>query len=227
MLTWLHPYAVTDELLSRTDEKLDCLHVSNIANGNLNSMCQKNLENKNATIIATFYVSMACQQGFCIKLWPMGKGWGCEAVISLIYQAGHLMTDNFNFSVKLADWLLKHPSPLTGMLVSGYLLLEPSTVVLLLRSSSFQAAEREVWPKSQLCWRSGAVLAAHGHTVSASVERSLCSRENRSAGGLCAQDFEVGVGAKIKRILFFMEWICGLGVQILDWNPFCFLHRQR
>lgn len=31
------------------------------------------------------------------------KGWVCETVISLIYQAGHLMTDNFNLSVKLAD----------------------------------------------------------------------------------------------------------------------------
>lgn len=147
MLTWLHPYAVTDELLSRTDEKLDCLHVSNIANGNLNSMCQKALRIKMLAIIATFYVSMACQQGFCIKLWPMGKGWACETVISLIYQAGHLMTDNFNFSVKLADWLLKHPSLLTGMVLSGYLLLEPSTVVLLLHSSSFQAAKRAALAK--------------------------------------------------------------------------------
>lgn len=48
------------------------------------------------------------------------KGWVCETVISLIYQAGHLMTDNFNLSVKLADQMLKHPSLLTGTGVSRY-----------------------------------------------------------------------------------------------------------
>lgn len=189
MLTWLHPYAVTDELLSRTDEKLDCLRASNQANGNLNSMCQKTLRIKMWAIIATFYVSMARQQGFCIKLWPMEKGWVCETVISLIYQAGHLMTDNFNFSVKLADWLLKHPSLLTGMAVSGYLLLEPSNspppALLILISSS---KESGLDPNHSSPSRSRAVMASHGLNVTLSppLWKGPCAHEKTKVlGGLC------------------------------------------
>lgn len=189
---------------------------------------------KMLAIIATFYVSMTCQQGFCIKLWPMGTGWVCGTVISLIYQAGHLMTDNFNFSVKLADWLLKHPSLLTGMVVSGCLLLEPSTVVLLLHSSSFQAAKRGLGQNHSSPSRSGAVLASHSLDVTSSLplRKGPCAHEKIQVWGSCvpraqSEVFEVGVGVKIKEILFYMEWICGSGVQILDQSPFCFLHRQR
>lgn len=186
-------------------------------------------------IIATFYVSMARQQGFCIKLWPMEKGWVCETVISLIYQAGHLMTDNFNFSVKLADWLLKHPSLLTGMAVSGYLLLEPSNspppALLILISSS---KESGLDPNHSSPSRSRAVMASHGLnvTLSSPLWKGPCAHEKiKVLGGYVpweqSEVLEVGVGVKIKEILLYMEWIRGSGVQILHQSPFCFLHRQR
>lgn len=195
----------------------------------------KNLENKNASNNC----SILCVSGMPARILHQtlanGKGWVCETVISLIYQAGHLMTDNFNFSVKLADWLLKHPSLLTGMVVSGYLLLEPSTVVLLLHSSSFQAAKGVALAK---------ITALHrgvGHWWLPMVSRShcpcLCGKDlvlmrKCKCWGLCTQStgtqvFEAGVGAKIREILFCMEWLCGSGVQILGQNPFCFLPRQR